>query len=282
MLSCLLKPVTCHNIDGAVPTVTWDGQAVGLNVGDGYGYFTIDCAIKNMIDAKTLTVKLGEATIYTGSISVENYLKAIINNPAYSNYHNIAIAMLRYGSAAQVCLGWPVSGMSDVDPRLANYGISAAAISTIYGLEIPSSGAPSSSTIASAFNSNLQYSTYYGMNMTYTYDTSFLIAFRITDTPATAKAELNNKFGEWLNGHSYQWTVAEDSTGNYIIVTIKNLSVGSLGSALFYIGNVRISAIDYLARITAPNSGKSAAVMNLCRALYAYYLVATDQPVPTT
>ena len=264
-------------VNGAVPSVTWGGSAVTLTPESGdtptYGYFTIDCAIKNMIDEKTLTVTLGETVLFTGDISVASYLKSVIvNYPSFSNY---AIALLRYGSAAQVCLNYPVSDMSDVDPRLANYGVDEAAISTIYDYPMPTS-VPTAEQLRTAFNESLTYSTYYGMNMSYTYDTSFLIAFRVTGSLAQAKSELENKFQNWL-GNRYNWSVAADLNDNYMIVTIQNLPIGSLGDTLFYIGDttVRVRATDYLARITAEGSGKSDAVMHLCRALYAYYQTIT-------
>ena len=262
-------------VNGAVPSVTWGGSEVTLIPGPGdtptYGYFTIDCAIKNMIDEKTLTVTLGETELYSGKISVASYLKAIITNYPGSTYSNIAIAMLRYGSAAQVCLNYPFSGMSDVDPRLANYGVPDAAISTIYNYPVPSTGAPTVEAISSAFNNNLHDCTYYGMNMTYTYDTSFLIAFRITGSRTLAMSELETLFSGLLSEYHYNWTVTEDSSHNYMIVTFQNLPINSLGSTLFWVDNVRINAVDYLARITADGSGKPASVINLCRALYAYY-----------
>ena len=266
--SSVLLDIRIPYVEGAEPTVTWGGSEVQLTPESGdnptYGYFTIDCAIKNMTDPRLLVVTLGDTQLYSGEISVASYLRAIVNN--YPDYRSAAEAMLRYGAAAQIVFNCP-SGVGEDPSLLANFNIPNAAISVVSQLLIPS--ITTSEQIAGAF-SNLEHSAYYGMNMTYTYDTSLLIAFRINPGESDeALAELQSVFPSTVQ-------ISLDATGNYYIVKEQNIPIGSLANPVFTINGIDIVPTDYLARIIDPNSGKSEDLMNLCRALYAYYLAVTS------
>lgn len=266
-------------VNGESPTVTWGGSAVALTPESGdaptYGYFTIDCAIKNMTDTKTLTVTYGGNQLYSGDISVASYLRYVITHYPNTAYSNTAIALLRYGAAAQLVFDYP-TGVQENTPAIANYGIPEAQISTLPMNPIPSSGT-TADDIRNAFNNNLECSTYYGMNMSYTYDTSVILAFRITDfTDNRALMELERLITSLAYG--YDVSITYDRTQQYLIVTYENIPIGSLGNTMFTLDNVTVSATDYLARITAEGSGKSESLVNLCRALYAYHLAAADIP----
>ena len=255
-------------VGSSAPTVTLDGASQTLEEvtkdNKKYGVFTITCAAKNMVDTKTLVVMDGNTQLYEGDISAASYLKSINNGNYDQNYKNVAIAMLRYGSAAQIVLN------NETDPtKLANYGVDAAAISTLSSVTMPAQTS-SAEDISGAF-STLVNSEYYGMNMTYTYDTTLLIAFRIESgaDEYDAKTELVTLFG------CGEDNVVKDTTEKYWVVKVQNIPICNLDNPMFTFDNVQIKATDYLARITADGSGKSDDLKNLCKALYAYYLTAS-------
>ena len=239
------------------PTATYGGDDVTLEdktmKGKKYGAFTIDCAAKEMADDKELVVKNGENEVFNTNLSVATYLNILLKEEEYSAYHNIAIAMLRYGTAAQIVFDYNTD-----EP--ANKGVDEAAISTLDGVTVPAC-----TTDYTALK--LTNSTYYGMNMSHTYDTTLLIAFTITGDAADAKSEIATKFG------IDEAKVEVDEKGKYLIVKAESIPVKNLANAQYTVDLVPFKATDYLGSI-ANNTGKDEKIKNLTKALYAYYLEA--------
>ena len=234
--------------------------------GMDFGYFTITCAAKNMVDRKELVVttnKDEDPICNHITISVRSYLFAIIHGQYDEAYKDVAKAMLCYGAAAQVVLDHETD-----ETKLANYNIDGAGFDSLNDVSIPTTS--TADKIVGAF-SGLEYSTYYGMNMTYTYDTSLLVAFRINSgaDKDAAKSEIASVC------NVSEEAISLDTTGNYWIVTIKNIPVLGITSPQFTVNNISIIASDYLARV-AGDSSKSEDLRNLCKALYAYYLAAKE------
>ena len=242
-------------------TVTYGGEDQTLSEiqlsNKNYGVFTVKCAAKNMTDEKQFVIKNGDTQIFSDNISAAGYLKQLKD---HSTYGPMVKSMLRYGAAAQNYFGYKTD-----DP--ANSGIEGYGLDTLKELNIDDNS-PSQVQYAQAFD--LQYSSYYGMNMTYDYDTSLLIAFRITGSYEASKAELEEKFVS----DTYEVTCEKDNTGNFIIVKVANIPIMKLGEPVFTFGGVDVKATDYLARI-ANNPEKSDKLRDLCRGLYAFYASAT-------
>ena len=242
-------------------TVTYGGEDQTLSEiqlsNKNYGVFTVKCAAKNMTDEKQFVIKNGDTQIFSDNISAAGYLKQLKD---HSTYGPMVKSMLRYGAAAQNYFGYKTD-----DP--ANSGIEGYGLDTLKELNIDDNS-PTQVQYAQAFD--LQYSSYYGMNMTYDYDTSLLIAFRITGSYEASKAELEEKFVS----DTYEVTCEKDNTGNFIIVKVANIPIMKLGEPVFTFGGVDVKATDYLARI-ANNPEKSDKLRDLCRGLYAFYASAT-------
>ena len=242
-------------------TVTYGGEDQTLSEiqlsNKNYGVFTVKCAAKNMTDEKQFVIKNGDTQIFSDNISAAGYLKQLKD---HSTYGPMVKSMLRYGAAAQNYFGYKTD-----DP--ANSGIEGYGLDTLKELNIDDNS-PSQVQYTQAFD--LQYSSYYGMNMTYDYDTSLLIAFRITGSYEASKAELEEKFVS----DTYEVTCEKDNTGNFIIVKVANIPIKKLGEPVFTFGGVDVKATDYLARI-ANNPEKSDKLRDLCRGLYAFYASAT-------
>lgn len=242
-------------------TVTYGGEDQTLSEiqlsNKNYGVFTVKCAAKNMTDEKQFVIKNGDTQIFSENISAAGYLKQLKD---HSTYGPMVKSMLRYGAAAQNYFGYKTD-----DP--ANSGIEGYGLDTLKELNIDDNS-PTQVQYAQAFD--LQYSSYYGMNMTYDYDTSLLIAFRITGSYEASKAELEEKFVS----DTYEVTCEKDNTGNFIIVKVANIPIKKLGEPVFTFGGVDVKATDYLARI-ANNPEKSDKLRDLCRGLYAFYASAT-------
>ncbi len=242
-------------------TVTYGGEDQTLSEiqlsNKNYGVFTVKCAAKNMTDEKQFVIKNGDTQIFSDNISAAGYLKQLKD---HSTYGPMVKSMLRYGAAAQNYFGYKTD-----DP--ANSGIEGYGLDTLKELNIDDNS-PTQVQYAQAFD--LQYSSYYGMNMTYDYDTSLLIAFRITGSYEASKAELEEKFVS----DTYEVTCEKDNTGNFIIVKVANIPIKKLGEPVFTFGGVYVKATDYLARI-ANNPEKSDKLRDLCRGLYAFYASAT-------
>lgn len=267
-------------VNGESPTVTWGGSAVALTPESGdaptYGYFTIDCAIKNMTDTKTLTVTYGGNQLYSGDISVASYLRYVITHYPNTAYSNTAIALLRYGAAAQLVFDYP-TGVQENTPAIANYGIPEAQLSTLNDVVVPDTTPVSD--IASVFE-RLRYSTYYGMNMTHTYDTVLLIAFRVNENENIGTAVQEVRMSYFPDESA--WTVTADSTHHYVIVKI-NVGVREMETSVYTYtrvpGNIQTCILpsDYLGRISA-DSSRNMNLRYLCRALYLYYQAAVNIP----
>ena len=251
-------------VGSSAPTVTYGGDVQSLTSqtinNKQYGVFTISCAAKNIVDSKTLVVTDGNNQLYSGNISAAGYLKSINSGNYEQKYKTVAIAMLRYGSAAQKVLNYKPTD-------LANDGVDAAALNTLNSVTMPAQ-TYTADQISGAF-STLVNSEYYGMNMTYTYDTTLLIAFKIKSgvDENEAKSELVELFNCSADN------VVKDTTGKYWVVKVQNIRIGDLANTQFTVGNVKILATDYLSRIVA-DSSKSNDLKNLCKALYAYHTAA--------
>lgn len=242
-------------------TVTYGGEDQTLSEiqlsNKNYGVFTVKCAAKNMTDEKQFVIKNGDTQLFSDNISAAGYLKQLKD---HSTYGPMVKSMLRYGAAAQNYFGYKTD-----DP--ANSGIEGYGLDTLKELNIDDNS-PSQVQYTQAFD--LQYSSYYGMNMTYDYDTSLLIAFRITGSYEASKAELEEKFVS----DTYEVTCEKDNTGNFIIVKVANIPIKKLGEPVFTFGGVDVKATDYLARIVN-NPEKSDKLRDLCRGIYAFYASAT-------
>ena len=217
-----------------------------------YGSFTVKCAAKNMADINTLVLKQGDTVLYTTQLSAAGYLKQFENDATFGN---MAKSMLRYGAAAQTYF--------NVGGTLANDGVTGYGLDSLADVEITDSS-PSVEQYNTAFA--LTNSEYQAMNMTYDYDTTLLIAFRIKGDENAAKTELEEKFAN----NKYGIACVPDNNNAFIIVKVKNIPIKNLGDAIFTFGDVSIKATDYLARI-ANNSDKSDNLRNLCKALYKFY-----------
>ena len=92
--------------------------------------------------------------------------------------------MLCYGAAAQKYF---IKGISD--DKLVNNGVSGAEFELIDSTS-PENTAPSKETIDSAVTSAGldEYISYYGMNMSFTADTTLIMAFGLKDMEKTAEA----------------------------------------------------------------------------------------------
>ena len=224
-----------------------------------YGMFTITCPAKEMADTKALVIFADNTEIYRNdNLSATSYLNGIITN--YPDYADTAKSMLRYGAAAQTYFNYNTE-------TLANTGIEGAELSTLTDI-------PDNSPTAAEYNTAfaLTYSDYSAMNMTFTSDTTLLIAFK-PKSGATAEqvtGELTEKFAN----DDYTISVDADNSGNYYIVKVQNIPIKKLGNAIFTFGEVEVKATDYLGRI-ANNTAKSENLRNLCKALYAFYQSAT-------
>ena len=227
-----------------------------------YVIFTFTCSAKEMADVHTLvinTTKDTEAVYTNNSLSAKSYLNGIISNNELSAYHATVKAMLRYGAAAQTYFNYN-------SENLANAGVEGAELSTLTDI---ADNSPTADAYNAAFD--LTNSTYYGMNMTFTSDTTLLIAFKLNDGANidTAKTEIEAKF----ENCSYDVTVSPDGTGKFLIAQIQNIPIMKLGTPVITVGSVEIKATDWLTR-TANNTGKTTNLRNLCKALYAYYTAA--------
>ena len=244
--------VTFGGVQQTMSTINVDGQDCGT--------FSLTCSAKEMADMKALVIKKGEDEILSEKqVSVASYLKQFDNDKTYGN---MAKSMLRYGAAAQTYF--------NVDGTLANDGVTGYGLDSLADVEITDSS-PSVEQYNTAFA--LTNSEYQAMNMTYDYDTTLLIAFRIKGDENAAKTELEAKFAN----DKYDIECVPDNNNAFIIVKVKNISIKNLGDAIFTFGDVSIKATDYLARI-ANNNEKSDNLRNLCKALYAFY----ESTQPTT
>ena len=260
----------------------WDDNQVTLQTteidGKSYGYFAITSAAKNMVDDHKLVVMLDQQEVCNKTFSMVDYLTRVIELSSSESdpYRVAAISMIRYASAAQLVFNYP-TGVQENTPAIANYGIPEAQLSTLNDVVVPDTTPVSD--IASIFE-RLRYSTYYGMNMTHTYDTVLLIAFRVNEgeTIGTAVQEVRMSYFP----DESAWTVTADSTRNYVIVKI-NVGVRAMETSVYTYtrvpGNVQtlILPSDYLGRISADDS-RNMNLRYLCRALYLYYQAAVNIP----
>ena len=231
-----------------------------------------------MVDDHKLVVMLDQQEVCNKTFSMVDYLTRVIELSSSESdpYRAAAIAMIRYASAAQLVFNYP-TGVQENTPAIANYGIPEAQLSTLNDVVVPDRTPVSD--IASIFE-RMEYSTYYGMNMTHTYDTVLLIAFRVNENAniGYAVSEVRNRYFP----NESAWTVTADSTGHYVIVKI-NVGVRAMETSVYTYtrvpGNIQtlILPSDYLGRISADDS-RNMNLRYLCRALYLYYQAAVNIP----
>ncbi len=254
-------------------TVSFDGVEVNpvWNENKEAYEFRLQSAAKNMIDKHTLKVsKDGEKIWSNDDFSVANYLKTIIDKPAYSEFHEPAKAMLRYGAAAQYYFGYKTD-------TPANYGIDGYEIDSLENITVPES-----SFDGSVLNTYLDCSEYAGINMTFTADNSLMLAFRIKNgySGDQVKSEIDALLKSdkiIVNSDIVRegyYSLDTDNTGKFIILKIDNIPIKKLGDPLLTIDQMSIKATDYLAKA---QSDQNTNLQNLCKALYAFYEAATAQ-----
>ncbi len=221
--------------------------------GKDYGKLSVECAAKEMTDKFTLTILADNIEVYSKDISVKDYLDIIITAPEYAKYRNAATAMLRYGASAQIYFGHNTDNLEST---------------TLSDLPDIDDTSPTKDQFSEAFD--LKYSDYYAMNMTFTSDTTLLIAFKAKeDLSEDAENELKTKF---IN-NEYTIDVIPDNSKSFYIVRVLNIPIKKLGEPIFTFGNVDVKATDYLSRI-ANNPDKPDDLRDLCKSLYAYYTAA--------
>ena len=233
------------------------------------GVIYITSAAKNMGDTRELSIMKGGSAIVEGqerSCSVSKYLYAVINSESYSAYHKAAMAMLRYGSAAQVYFGYN-------DRDLVNRWESGASLNTI--ADIPE--ADCRTFTAAELNSalGLGLSSYAGMNMNFTADNSFYMAFAVkagADT-AAAKEEIQAKLSS--NSFAVSYTIEND--GKYVIVKVADIPLLRLGETIFTAGDIEISAMQYIAKAEKLVENDKT-LSDLCKSLYGLYTEAKKLP----
>ena len=229
-----------------------------------YDVYLLSCPARCMADTHTIEIRYGDSVLFTGSISVRSYLRSIINSSSTTdNQKNAARAMLRYGAAAQLYFQYP-EGVTEDDPRIANYGIEGAEISSLANMSVPYNYP--AGEIISTFQS-LRCSTYYGMNLTFTDEMTLMIAFRINDgcTFEQAKTELLGDlyFHEGAD-------IQVDGSTHYCVVRY-NVRLFNLVNSLCPIRSVNVQ--DYLNRVSG-DENVDVTYRNLCLALWGYYNAA--------
>ena len=235
-----------------------------------YARYDFRCSAKDMTDVYTVQITFKdvngyEHTLFNGSISARSYLLSIINNSSSSpETRNAAMAMLRYGAAAQIYF----DGITEDNPDIANYGVEGARMSTLADVTIPQQY--SQTQIIDAF-SGLQHSKYYGMNLTFTYEMTYMIAFRINSGSSANDAidEIRHVMGAITDDQ-----VQLDRSGNYCIYRLYSRRLFDIVRYIS-VNGVRIIMSDYLSRVSQDNSVRED-YRNLCLALYGFYEAADN------
>jgi len=233
------------------------------------GVIYITSAAKNMGDTRELSIMKGGSAIVEGqerSCSVSKYLYAVINSESYSAYHKAAMAMLRYGSAAQVYFGYN-------DRDLVNRWESGASLNTIADIPAADCRTFTAAELNSALGLGL--SSYTGMNMNFTADNSFYMAFAVKAgaDPAAAKEEIQAK----LSSNSFAVSYSIENDGKYVIVKVADIPLLRLGETIFTAGDIEISAMQYIAKAEKlVETDKT--LSDLCKSLYGLYTEAKKLP----
>ena len=199
--------------------------------------------------------------------------------------------MLRYGAAAQTYFNYNTSNLanagiegyslenslSDVSPECTNAFTKAAMTGALETLGVED-----------------YFEGYSAINMTFTADTTLMLAFRYADTvktddaKAAADSALEQAFETKLQTDcgvtAEDVTVEPDLTGNYAVLRVKNVPLMKLDTPIFIIGSgddvVEVRATQYLAQVGNSKSEKvSADLKNLCKALYKFYDDARNVPL---
>ena len=254
------------DVDGG--TVTVDGKTLGADdMEDGKYICEITSAAKDMDAEHTITVERNGKAIYTRSISAADYLKLVIEDDSCSSCHSTAKAMLCYGAAAQKYL-------KGADDGLVNDGVDGAGFDILDNVA-PENNAPSKEQICSAVSAaGLDaYVSYYGMNMSFTADTSLLVAFRLNEgTDAdTAKSAL---LGALTVKDGFTVTAYPDGSGRYVILKVENIPIKKLCDTAVSIGDVDIKGSDVIAKMVYQS--KDPDCVRLYKALYNYYTEAVS------
>ena len=227
-----------------------------------YNVFSLTSDARCMTDTHELDIKMWGTPLFNQTISVRSYLQVLLNSGELSaRYANAARAMLRYGAAAQLFFNYP-NGVAEGNYEIANYLAPGAAISTLndytWNEIVPVDN------IASAF-STVQFSEYYGMNLSFTDQMTFMIAFRTIDghSPEAARLELltNAFFGPDAD-------IVIDESREFCIVRL-DFNLLTIDRSICRVRNTDIYVSDYLYRVISDNSVDQN-YRNLCRALHAY------------
>ena len=259
--------------DGAVQIPAYDDVEID---GKLYDVYSLHCSARNMTGVHSVVITAEDDddvvhTLFTGSISVRSYLLAIINNSSSApETRNAAIAMLRYGAAAQIYF----DGISEDNPNIANYGVAGAEISSLPSPDsIPCYA--TAEDIRNAFI-GLECSTYYGMNIVYTDELTYMIAFRIND-------DSNFDDASWELRHKYlHYEYADvrlDGTRHYCILRCFHRNLLDLTSSVYTINGTGLRISDYLSRVSRDTTVRQD-YRNLCLALYGFYDAANQMPDP--
>lgn len=229
------------------------------------GVITVSSSAKNMGDSSDLLIKKGDDDLLTGErriCSVSKYLYAVINNDEYGVYRGTARAMLRYGAAAQVYFGYN-------DDSLVNKWDTEASLKTVDSIPAVDCKTFTAKELNTALG--LEFSSYRGMNMNFTADNSFFMAFSVKNgaDAVTAKEEIEAKLSS--NNFKVEYTVQDD--GKYILVKVADIPLLKLSDTIFTAGGIDISAMQYLAK--AESLGDTDKTLrDLCKSLYGFYTEA--------
>ena len=251
-------------------TATLDGEKQTLSAftdksGKKYGMFTVICAAKEMADVKSLQISAkDEGVLFTKDISARKYLTDIIANNSLSDYHEIAKSMLRYGAAAQNYFSYKTE-------TPANDGIDGYELDSLNSVNVPETAFD-----GTALNSFLTCCEYAGINMTFTADTSLMLAYRVNadSTANQAKADVEgllNKEGVTVNTDIIKegsYSISPDNSGSFIILKIDNIPIKKLDTPVLTTNDMTLRATDYLAKAQLDSDNN---LKNLCKALYAFY-----------
>lgn len=267
-------------LGSTTPTLTATGSG-------SQGTFTAACSAKEMADVKPIVICVnGIEGFRSDSFSVAKYLKQdeIINNATYGT---AAKSMLRYGAAAQTYFGYKTDNLANIDDvtgiQIASYELTS--LSSITPVcSNPFTKPQMSEVVGITFGLDSYFREYSAINMTFTADTTLMLAFRYADnvTEQQAKDTANSLLREnFTNASVLQTgcgvtaedvTVDTDLTGNYAVLRVKNVPLMKLDTPIFEIGDVKVCATQYLAQVGNSTSTKvSDDLRNLCKALYKFY-----------
>ncbi|MBQ5311640.1 MAG: hypothetical protein ILP19_06325, partial [Oscillospiraceae bacterium] len=242
-------------------TVTVDGDEVKPE--NGVCTADIRAAAKDMGKKHTITVTQDGETVFEKTVSAADYLKALLEDESYSELHPTVKAMLCYFAAAQNYFG---TGETD---GFVNEGTEGAGFDTLGGVTIAHTAPEKADIDAALARAGLDvYMEYNSMNMSFTADTSLLIAFRLND-PAKAD-EAMEALGDKVYGTGIE--IYTDGTGKFIILKVPNIPIKKLGDTAVTIGDLDIAGTALLDKVINGNYSEKTTL--LCKGLYAYYLAA--------